>query len=449
MSDHWNSLANLLGTPSVDPVQKKKEEPARPVKPNHEAASQAKDAVAEGRAARADKLERSSPPEISPAAAGDSESPSQAEKPKSGLRASWDAVARIFGVGSVNEVEPQPIKEVRSTTPAPAASLPTDDDDLFAGFKKGRPDRGRATQEPLPPKGENLESVSRPAAKTEAPSKRSTSDGRGSGKRQRPPSAWSDAAPEEASPRGASPELDEITTEPRSIEQHREERPRPSREPAADDLQSERRGRRRVIRRGRATESSEDEAREEAPPHRQREERRERAGRDLPNRETRPPRTPRGEDSFRDRESLEKAPFEGEEPSNLWDAQESPSEEAGLENHGQQTSFSTAEEGDEERPKRRRRRRGGRGRKSEESPAEVSELDAVEGRQAYGRRMAEEEDTEDEPATNRIFKVTSWLDAISPIINANMENHKRSSSHDHRGRGNYRGGSRRRGGPSS
>jgi ribonuclease E len=236
--------------------------------------------------------------------------------------------------------------------------------------------------------------------------------------------------------------------EQRSVE-HREDRPRPSREAASDDLHAERRGRRRVIRRGRSTESSEDEVREEAPPHRHREERRERAGRDLPNRDARPARPSRGEDSFRERDSLEKAPLEEELPSSLWDSQESLPEKAGLENYEPQASLSGSEDSDEERPKRRRRRRGGRGRKTEESPAEISELDAVDGRQAYGRRMAEEEDSEDEPATNRIFKVTSWLDAISPIINANMENHKRNSSHDHRGRGSYRGGSRRRGGPSN
>ncbi len=110
-------------------------------------------------------------------------------------------------------------------------------------------------------------------------------------------------------------------------------------------------------------------------------------------------------------------------------------------------------EGDEGTKRRRRRRGGSRRRSSSDDVRDErvdEELDDTSvGRQAYGQHMNEEDEDDGE----RITKITSWIDAISPMIESNMENHKKNSGQDHRGRGrgNQRGGgggSRRRGGHS-
>ena len=98
--------------------------------------------------------------------------------------------------------------------------------------------------------------------------------------------------------------------------------------------------------------------------------------------------------------------------------------------------------------KRRRRRRGGTGRRpvSEDVASEEEESGSDSGRQVYGRHADDESDDDDESTgLDRGFKVTAWADAIASIIDGNMENHKRPSSNDHRGRGgNRNNGSNRR-----
>jgi hypothetical protein len=70
----------------------------------------------------------------------------------------------------------------------------------------------------------------------------------------------------------------------------------------------------------------------------------------------------------------------------------------------------------------------------------------TDDRQAYGQHMSDEEDSDME--TERLTKITSWLDAISPMIDANMANHKKSSGDNRGGRGGHGGGGGRgRGGP--
>jgi hypothetical protein len=97
----------------------------------------------------------------------------------------------------------------------------------------------------------------------------------------------------------------------------------------------------------------------------------------------------------------------------------------------------------------RHRRRRGRRRSSFDEPRAESEeefLPDESGRQVYGQHMTDDEDDLD---GQKITKITSWIDAIAPMIESNMDNHKRNPS-DHRGRGSggNRGGHRRRGGGS-
>ncbi|MDZ4850461.1 MAG: hypothetical protein SGI77_14340 [Pirellulaceae bacterium] len=106
---------------------------------------------------------------------------------------------------------------------------------------------------------------------------------------------------------------------------------------------------------------------------------------------------------------------------------------------------------DSDRPRRRRRRRGGRSSSRPETEVgEESPSDDTAGPQAYGRHAEDiDTDPDDEEVENvRMHRVTSWLDAITLMIDSNMENHKRNPGQD-RGRGNQNRGnnnnSRRRG----
>ncbi|MBU6172996.1 MAG: hypothetical protein KGQ60_04295, partial [Planctomycetes bacterium] len=83
MSDHWNSLANLLGTPSLAP-QSKKQETSKP------------------RSIESPPIDAPSP---------ELESPKLKSKEGSRLRSSWDAVTSFFGIQ-----QPEP-----TTAPEPPA----------------------------------------------------------------------------------------------------------------------------------------------------------------------------------------------------------------------------------------------------------------------------------------------------------------------------------------
>jgi hypothetical protein len=70
MSDHWNSLANLLGTPSLAPQSKKQE-------------------TSKARSMETTPIDAPSP---------EPESPKLKSKEGSRLRSSWDAVTSFFGI---------------------------------------------------------------------------------------------------------------------------------------------------------------------------------------------------------------------------------------------------------------------------------------------------------------------------------------------------------------
>ena len=97
MSDHWNGIASLLGTPSLNPVSKKTDSPPKTPKP---VAIQAEESA---------ENEVAVEPQAELPMAKPKQEPSR-------LRSSWDAVAQFFGVSAPE--------------PAPSASSPETDDSL-------------------------------------------------------------------------------------------------------------------------------------------------------------------------------------------------------------------------------------------------------------------------------------------------------------------------------
>ena len=115
MSDHWNSIANLLKTPSLGPTAKKTDGPAKPLK----ATSLVDQTV---------PVEESASPVPEPAK-------SKAEPSR--LRSSWDAVATFFGVATPeNSQEDQPKSNVSSDSKLDALATPKS---VTSGNRKSKP----------------------------------------------------------------------------------------------------------------------------------------------------------------------------------------------------------------------------------------------------------------------------------------------------------------------
>ena len=536
MSDHWNSLADLLGTPSIDPLQRKASPPKKREKPIVESSVTPVQQAKEARPIPKEIVEAVDEPVPSATISVKAEQPSR-------LRSSWDTVARLFGVVTGSDpapVEDSPKREVIAEKTSPSSS----DEDLFAGFGR-KPARNRAEEPPRKPsvrEPSSREPSSRNPATREPVSREPVSrdsSGRGSSGRGKKPSSFWDDTPVAT---------DDISTTARSntssSEYGDEEKPASSRN--SNEEIPERRGRTRNIRRGRDNSPSADTPREnqdapdtkmnrdqvrnetrnenatkrterterptdsarseraERTPNRQSSDRqpsdrqpsdRQARGSDRPARDTE--RKPRNEDRGakpNDRTNRgEKRPSTMEEAPSSRNAERPPRSDSStvssegrdrpsrgraprrepervIEDEGDWDSSEVVFEQDEEAidrdipveqsddedsatavPRRRRRRRGSRsGSRSEPASREdASNDDDATGPQAYGRHASEQdldEEDDDESESVRIHKVTSWLDAISPMIDANMENHKRNPGQD-RGRGGSRSGgnSRRRG----
>jgi hypothetical protein len=125
MSDHWNGIANLLGTPSLNPIGKKSDS-SKSQKPAvvFEQPSQVEEAFAEPVISEAVELSKPEP---------------------SRLRSSWDAVAQFFGVSS-----PEPPQQ----STARASDLPSDPSDsetkqFGAPSRKSKPSMWGVSEEPV------------------------------------------------------------------------------------------------------------------------------------------------------------------------------------------------------------------------------------------------------------------------------------------------------------
>lgn len=238
MSDHWNSIANLLGTPSLSPVQKKSDS-AKPAK-------------------RAEAVE----PVAADVAPVEEDVP--AAKPKaegSRLRSSWDAVARLFGVASPEAApETASSQDSKRASDATAGRSHADVPDIAkaapVGKKNkpsmwGEPAAAESVAEPAPV--EKIEEERRPSPRrTESAFRPEVSDEseepprRGRGERNERGRGRSRGG------RGAearTSETDAVADEPvRSVEPVRER----DFEPSAEIENAERRSHRRPPRRARA-----------------------------------------------------------------------------------------------------------------------------------------------------------------------------------------------------
>lgn len=111
MSDHWNLLADLLGTPNYAPRSKKATKGDSATKPNSELvapALEATDSSSDLPIESDDKPKES----LSP--------PSSVEPPreKSMLQSSWDALASLFGVASEQPRQEAELQQPASQTPS-------------------------------------------------------------------------------------------------------------------------------------------------------------------------------------------------------------------------------------------------------------------------------------------------------------------------------------------
>lgn len=220
MSDHWNSIANLLGTPSLNPMSKKSDGTAKTQKPSP-------------------PVEQNSAPEIIPEP--------EATKPKpeqSRLRSSWDAVAQFFGVAA-----PEPVVEVESAASSSSnsnAAKPT-----TATGKRSKPSMwGVAPAEPAEPEVEVSDIGFAPVERAET---RESGSRRGArDRRPRPESAPAKSEVRTPEPREVERDFDSDIEQSES----RGRRNAPSsREDRSEPIESDRRSNRRPPRRGRSADA--------------------------------------------------------------------------------------------------------------------------------------------------------------------------------------------------
>jgi hypothetical protein len=238
MSDHWNGIANLLGTPSLNPINKKEStsKSTKPSTPNVETL----------------------PSAVSPTAAIETEvestlEPSKAKAEPSRLRSSWDAVAQFFGVST-----PEPVQAQKST---PAVDVSEIRKPELSSSRKGKPSMWGAelipeaakTSEPLQRTSSEPTEVSKPersdlpvrSGRPERTARPERSD-----RPERPRRDGRDRSDQEGRSREDTPVVNRDSEETtRELSPRREER--------AGSIDPERRSSRRPPRRGRSDESSE------------------------------------------------------------------------------------------------------------------------------------------------------------------------------------------------
>lgn len=521
MSDHWNTLANLLGTPSIDPIQRK---PDTAVPNQKKEKAKEKASFEPTTNGLTDDQSTSSSTAALPV-----EQPAVKQETPSRLRSSWDTVARLFGVVSAPEQEPPAAPEVPTTPakstsfdslfgtePRTGSSLPSDDE-LFAGF--GKKKDKKATESVSPARSESFSAPKSDSSKPEFVRETARGEGTRSDKsperrpsepdaargasrnepiqdsqrRKKRPSFWGsnedevETKPTEPTgfkPRSEGRNTSDRSTDNRSTSDLDAEPPRSAstptsrREFAPRPIESEggtpeRRGRRRNIRRGgegkerepevlnsddaveiRSIDRDFDDAPIAKPASSESRGGRGGRGRNRDNDRPRPERSGAERSGSERSERPERSPRREptspvkEAKKSSWDLDDEPIDDfdvppALIDDTADDIDAPAAEQS--AAPKRRRRRRGSR-RGGSAVERDDSAPEAAGGRQVYGRHVEESEDGDDDssvPENLRAFKVTSWADALSNIIDKNMENHKKTSAND-RGRGGPRGNNRRR-----
>lgn len=415
MADHWNSLANLLGTPSLAPPKAKGESTTPPpTEPSPPTAAPNPPTAAPGNFSQSAETQ-----------------PEEKQRPteKSRLKSSWDAVAGFFGIAQ-SETHSNP-DTIEPTSPSPKASSSSPD---IASPKRGEtssksgpPRKGRPSMWSEP-------SVDEPAAKTtqRAP----TQDDRP--KREDGPPARH----ESRRTRESATTVEQVAQDSEGESVDRRSHRRPPRRARAEDA--------------RAQDESKDSSAEQQPTPRPRREstQGERSPAPRTSRSTQERRT-QGERSPASRTQDSRTPKRmsnfGEgihgtrEPDrdSISDASEIDTIDFGFEEEKSESkeryeSSSASLSTDAKEGSTRRRRRGGRGRNRDQGEGKRSD------RQSDARAedlSCDQPDGDEEAAPSvRHSKIPTWNETISVLVEANMQNHQRSQGSQ---RGNPRGRGRR------
>ena len=214
MSDHWNSIANLLKTPSLNPTAKKTDGPPKPAKAT----------------TPVEPVVRNEEPEA-PAV----DVPKAKPEP-SRLRSSWDAVATFFGVAA-------PEQPAEPETKASTSSESSGSSKSSVGAKKSKPSMwGDSTDEPVsPPQIEKAafqaeKPVPRFEEKTESPRESEFPRGRSRGRDRGPRADDSDRSEGSVSePTVRRAPVSDRSDEPRTVDpERRSQRQQPRRGRQAD-----------------------------------------------------------------------------------------------------------------------------------------------------------------------------------------------------------------------
>jgi hypothetical protein len=386
MSDHWNSLANLLGTPSLSPPKPKSESSSAP------------------------NLDTVPNPQTLPSPTPESSS-DKLKGEKSRLKTSWDAVANFFGVASKDsEAASVESMEIESNDASPDSPIPS------SKAPQGKAPQGVVKATP---------------------------------RRKGKPSMWSDEmdlppkpGQKEKVSKVSKPDLQKSETQERDVEGPRER--------LLSDDEPQRRSHRRPPRRSREKDgdASLPPQRDESPSHREEraapsrsESRSERPA--SPQKLSPRSEMPERKKSFGFGVGIEESTIDSfEDREDDVDIREEKTEEDRL--------GSTSEEQEGRTRRRRRRGGRNRKRddvqdtatdrsRDRESDRDTSDREATTSRRS--RQAADSESSEEEDAPQfRQSKIPSWSETIGVLVEANMLNHQRSSSQN---RGNPRGRGRR------
>jgi hypothetical protein len=419
MSDHWKSLADLLGAPGLAATPKPSIEPASESTPAPAAATPVVEHVQPAK------------PEVKQA-----EPPVAAEPAKPKKRSSWETLANLFGIESRKEPEPEPTPV--AVTPLPAANpeislfKPADTSpgnpaltEMFGTTSTtpheqwGKPrkmvdDLGWDEDVPPPPRTSLRSEVSQVREESPIEDEVESEDGtdpvRRSRRRRRRGRGGRDEGSNEVGRRGfderpvlkddSEGELEVF----REVDDDWDNPPRISSEdvePVQEDVVSEdteRRPRRRRRPRGRGR--GERSGREVAPVERLAEDES-----DL--------------DSV-NRDLLNDYDDEEASPDAIYD--ELPTDAMPV---------------DEDGVRRRRRRKRNRGGKPERSQSDVPQLEEDDvDEQLEVDSDVDQEAGDEESSAHKHRNIPTWEDSLVSIIEANIENHRRNEG---RG-GGYRGG---------
>jgi len=409
MSDHWNSLANLLGTPSLAPQKPKTE------------------------AAPAASVETGSTSSDLQPAVQDLASEEKPKAEKSRLKTSWDAVANFFGVAA-KDAESSVESDIPEPRSSPAPVKSNNSGQKATPSKKEKPSMWE----------ESVDDSDTPPAKSRRgeTSAKERSDARSEAYAKPEMTRKDTSTTAEASDSDEEPQRRSHRRPPRRG-QGADTRPAPTSardesRPARDESRTTRDESRTTRDESRTTRDESRPARDESRPARRA--------------ETKPERSspPRSQNPMPETGAMRKSSGFGagidrmDEPDeDHLDRRTAPSrsrEERGA----RETETETSE--DQEGRTRRRRRRGGRGRKRDDVKSSDSgderSLDSEHdsGSERSSRDSGDEDATNDDAPSIRHTKIPSWNETISVLVEANMLNHQRSQSSQ---RGNPRGRGRR------